>query len=657
MLIRESNHITIKNCELYASLSSGAWAVLRIEMNSHHNKILDNIIEHRSTRFQNDAVNLKRNANYNLIQGNFIGSATHYAFSFEGYSDDYPNYTCTGNVVQNNTIENYNGSVMAVGSGSNRNLIANNNLVGGANSPYASGIHNFQFTSSRNIVRNNIFRDNTGDDGYAMSLYVHKYGNYPPHKSDSNRIYNNIITNVKNRPVTLGNYSPNVCSVRNNYFKNNIIYNNGETFSGRQLYITSAGSIEDNHFENNVFYKSGIKGVLYIKGTTYNVAEREAADPTHYLNNIQQDPDLDSNYHPRSTSPVINTGAFLTTTMNSGSGTSIPVDDASYFMDGWGIIEGDEIQLQGQTQTARITNVNYDTNTITIDRSLTWNSGQGISLPYSGSAPDIGAYEYTGGASPAPTCTYFTYSDWSDCQPNNTQTRTVISSSPQGCTGGNPIITRSCTYTPPVTYQCSDNIDNDNDGLTDMNDPGCSSQTDNDEYNTPPPRIPFSQSYETENMSLISPMTKGNDANASGGQYISPTSGTDSKSPSPEATLSFTVPQTDTYYLWVRMTGPDSGSDALYVGIDNTWDRVYPSTTHVYEWVKVETAHKSGNYSFNLSRGSHTLRIGHGEINARADALFLTNNSAEIPSSPQGVPYDTGDDLNPPLPPTGLVIK
>lgn len=49
-------------------------------------------------------------------------------------------------------------------------------------------------------------------------------------------------------------------------------------------------------------------------------------------------------------------------------------------------------------------------------------------------------------ASTAPTCTSFTYSDWSTCQ-NGTQTRTVLSSSPDGCTGGNPILSQSCTGT------------------------------------------------------------------------------------------------------------------------------------------------------------------------------------------------------------------
>lgn len=45
-------------------------------------------------------------------------------------------------------------------------------------------------------------------------------------------------------------------------------------------------------------------------------------------------------------------------------------------------------------------------------------------------------------------CTSWTYSDWSTCQANGTKTRTVISSLPSGCSGGNPVLTQSCAYTP-----------------------------------------------------------------------------------------------------------------------------------------------------------------------------------------------------------------
>jgi hypothetical protein len=52
---------------------------------------------------------------------------------------------------------------------------------------------------------------------------------------------------------------------------------------------------------------------------------------------------------------------------------------------------------------------------------------------------------------PVTTCTGFTYSTWGACQPSNTQTRTLMSSTPAGCTGGSPVLTQACTYTPPVT--------------------------------------------------------------------------------------------------------------------------------------------------------------------------------------------------------------
>ena len=47
-------------------------------------------------------------------------------------------------------------------------------------------------------------------------------------------------------------------------------------------------------------------------------------------------------------------------------------------------------------------------------------------------------------------CTSFTYSAFGACQSNNTQTRTVLTSSPTGCTGGTPVLTQACTYVPPA---------------------------------------------------------------------------------------------------------------------------------------------------------------------------------------------------------------
>lgn len=106
--------------------------------------------------------------------------------------------------------------------------------------------------------------------------------------------------------------------------------------------------------------------------------------------------ELTYNFHLQSDSPCIDAGTWLTYTTSLGSGNQIPMEDVSYFID------GDLIQLEGQIQTARITNVNYDTNIITVNRTLTWSNGQGVSLQYSGNSPDIGAFEFDSGGIPPP---------------------------------------------------------------------------------------------------------------------------------------------------------------------------------------------------------------------------------------------------------------
>ena len=44
-------------------------------------------------------------------------------------------------------------------------------------------------------------------------------------------------------------------------------------------------------------------------------------------------------------------------------------------------------------------------------------------------------------------CT-FTYSEWSECQTDGTQSRTVLSKTPDECIG-KPVLTQTCQYQPP----------------------------------------------------------------------------------------------------------------------------------------------------------------------------------------------------------------
>ena len=54
---------------------------------------------------------------------------------------------------------------------------------------------------------------------------------------------------------------------------------------------------------------------------------------------------------------------------------------------------------------------------------------------------------------PPASCTY-TYSAWGTCQSNGTQTRTMVTSSPAGCTG-TPVLSQTCTYIPPSPTPCT----------------------------------------------------------------------------------------------------------------------------------------------------------------------------------------------------------
>ena len=88
----------------------------------------------------------------------------------------------------------------------------------------------------------------------------------------------------------------------------------------------------------------------------------------------------------------IDAGSVLTKTKKTGKGASIEVEDALFFTDGYGIIEPDIIRVNADQ--VEIVKVNYETNTITIDRTISWERGAPVSLDYKGKAPDIGAFEF-----------------------------------------------------------------------------------------------------------------------------------------------------------------------------------------------------------------------------------------------------------------------
>ncbi len=120
-----------------------------------------------------------------------------------------------------------------------------------------------------------------------------------------------------------------------------------------------------------------------------------------------------NNFQLSTGSPAIGAGMYLTTVASgdSGSGTSLVVNDASFFQDGYGLqgVNADCIAVTRVTNHICITAVNYQTNTLILASSITRSQGDPVWL-YSdstgrqvlfGNAPNIGA-TFDAGSRPAP---------------------------------------------------------------------------------------------------------------------------------------------------------------------------------------------------------------------------------------------------------------
>jgi PKD repeat protein len=113
-------------------------------------------------------------------------------------------------------------------------------------------------------------------------------------------------------------------------------------------------------------------------------------------------PGKDSTYDfsLRSTSPALNEGGWLTQANGEGSGTSLTVDDARFFHDGFGFVDEDGVSIAdtiviGTAEPVQIKAIDYTTNKITLVAARTWADNAYVYLNYEGTAPNIGAWEGT----------------------------------------------------------------------------------------------------------------------------------------------------------------------------------------------------------------------------------------------------------------------
>ena len=340
------------------------------------------------------------NSSYNIIENNILSGGGHHVLGVHG----------NHNVVKNNYFHNeswwpisspqYGNRIIYFTGGPSvgyRNLVEGNRVAYGGETSETNQIGGAGGTigSPYNIIRRNVFYKTLI---YGLWFYKYSFAG----GGHDNKVYNNTFWSnaYTTSGPTKSNWTPyfqttifvdekNTVNV-NNDFINNIFYQNNN-------YCDSAKPITQTY--DNGWCKEPDTGTL-----ANNWIGEVAGDPK--FNNISGTPDPNNkdqfDFSLQPNSGAIDGGGYLTKiTSATGSGTTFQVADAGSFFDGWGLtshptasVEPDRIQLEGQDLAAKIVKVDYSTNTITVDTNLSWASGQGVTLAFKGSAPDIGAHEH-----------------------------------------------------------------------------------------------------------------------------------------------------------------------------------------------------------------------------------------------------------------------
>lgn len=345
-------NVIVTNNEISYNRTQGimTWEVNYILIQNNH-------IHHNGAT----GVQIENGTDYAVIENNLIEhNSQQHAFEGGIWIDDAENI-----VVQGNTLRGNKMGLIIGRSGLTLfryNLIYHNN-AGVKNNRNAMGVNVNYSTQDSILVHNTLYQNGHSDTqraGISLASYTDKQENRT-NKVKSPRVKNNIVS---------------------------------ETLADLDLWVGSQA--EDYESDYNVFYN--IRDLLVRYDSINMIWSQYLTVSSQDANSITTNPLLSDPKHGDFTlepeSPAIDGGGDLTTTTSSGNGKAIVVADARYFADGFSLIEGDLIQV-GSNYPVRIILVDYATNTITVNTNISWNEGDGVSYPYLGLAPDIGANEST----------------------------------------------------------------------------------------------------------------------------------------------------------------------------------------------------------------------------------------------------------------------
>ncbi|MCG8589390.1 MAG: right-handed parallel beta-helix repeat-containing protein [Proteobacteria bacterium] len=386
---------------------------------SQFNTVRNNVVECIGYRVGHvgRAIEIQKESHFNLVEDNELG--------FTGHSTLTAQQNSTHGIFRRNAIYNpwHRGTLLGGGP----NLYESNAVVAFSTdrddppvTPYWANM-GISIHGSDNIVRKNYVVHGSG-----IPLNISPGSN--PDLS-GNRIYHNTIAHNEFPAIRVRDKAQAAVVLDDTVFMNNLIVNNslnppaddpdyppgGTLSSTAQIYIkmTASDPVAKLTFRNNGI-RADAAGALVVyndtaapQNSTLNAIDTKSQNnggvcpSTWFCDNLEDDPDfvdpfaLDG-FRLKLGSPAIDAGASLTHVTEVIGPDEIRLADPTFFIDGFGISDGDEIELPGGA--ARILTLDYATGVATLDQAVNATVGDAVNLPYLGSAPDLGAAEKGAGS-------------------------------------------------------------------------------------------------------------------------------------------------------------------------------------------------------------------------------------------------------------------
>jgi len=204
---------------------------------------------------------------------------------------------------------------------------------------------------------------------------------------------NNFIWDGGGPPIDISG------KIENIHFLNNIVHSKQNRMSRiRFLEASRPPNYQSFHFDYNLYYVSNSDVIFYNNNKNYNFKsyqelfniEKHSINSNPEFVNSQQ-----YKYELKKNSPAIDMGCFYTQPISQGAGNKLIVKNVLFFYKNLNSNDDHQcIMFKGSNDMFNVVDVNYNDNTIFLDKNIKYSPDNEIGICYNQSSLDIGRYEF-----------------------------------------------------------------------------------------------------------------------------------------------------------------------------------------------------------------------------------------------------------------------